>query len=55
MMARVMNDEMNWVSDVELYNCLLVSIGAVNTKLYFESNTWEWGVYINSNIRIKKR
>jgi hypothetical protein len=49
----VMNEEMNWVSHVDLYNCSLVAAGAVNTKLYFESNTWEWGFYINSNIRIK--
>ena len=55
MMAPVMNEEMNWVSDVDLYNCSLLSAGAVNTELYFESNTWEWGFYTNSNIRIKEK
>lgn len=55
MMALVMNEEMNWVGDVDLYNCSLVSAGAVNTELYFESNTWEWGFYINSNTGIKEK
>jgi len=43
------------VTDVDLHNCSLVSAGAVNTKLHFESKTWELGIYINSSIRIKEK
>jgi hypothetical protein len=48
MMALVMNEEMHWVSDVGLYNSSLVSDGALNTNLYFD--THGNGVFISTVI-----